>query len=95
MLFFFIWGMYLLAINKWIIGAILLGASISVKLIPLLFLPLFVRNVGWLRSLAFYGLVILTLAITLIPFYTPEFFSNYSATLRLWFSWQRWHTVSI
>ncbi|MDX1314530.1 MAG: mannosyltransferase [Eudoraea sp.] len=86
MLFFFIWAMYLLAINRWIAAALLLGASISVKLIPLLFLPLFLRNIGWLKSIAFYALVFLTIGITLIPFYTAEFFTNYTATLRLWFS---------
>ena len=86
MLFFFIWALYLLAINRWIFAAMLMGASISLKLIPLLFLPLFLKNLGWLRSFAFYILVFLVVAITLIPFYTPEFFSNYTATLRLWFS---------
>ena len=86
MLFFFIWALYLLAINRWIFAAMLIGASISLKLIPLLFLPLFLKNLGWLKSFAFYTLVFLVVAFTLIPFYTPEFFSNYTATLRLWFS---------
>ena len=86
MLFFFIWALYMFAINRWIFAALLFGASISIKLIPLLFLPLFFKNLGWKKSLAFYILVLLTVAITLIPFYTPEFFSNYTATLQLWFS---------
>lgn len=41
MLFFFILGMYKLHQQKWIWAAILIGCSISVKLIPLLFLPMF------------------------------------------------------
>ena len=40
MLFFFIFGMYKLDQHKWVFAAILIGCSISVKLIPLLFLPL-------------------------------------------------------
>ena len=43
MLFFFIFAMYKLHQQKWIWSAILIACSISVKLIPLLFLPLFLQ----------------------------------------------------
>ena len=43
MLFFFIWAIYLLFQKKWFCAAVILGCSISVKLIPFLFLPLFLR----------------------------------------------------
>lgn len=41
MLLFLVWGLYKLFEQKWILAAILIACSISIKLIPLLFLPLF------------------------------------------------------
>ena len=41
MLFFLVWAMYKLHQQKWIWSAVLFACSVSVKLIPLLFLPLF------------------------------------------------------
>ena len=41
MLFFLVWALYKLHLQKWLWAATLLACSISVKLIPLLFLPLF------------------------------------------------------
>lgn len=43
MLFFFVWALYLLFKEKWLWAAILIGISVSVKLIPFLFLPLFLK----------------------------------------------------
>lgn len=100
MLFFFIWGVFLLFKEKWFWGAVLIGVSISVKLIPLLFLPLFLKyfinidqtpkvlktfGVSFKRLLLFYLVIGLSVLLTFLPFLSSEFFQNYTATIGLWF----------
>ncbi|MEM9075777.1 MAG: mannosyltransferase [Bacteroidota bacterium] len=86
MLFFFVWAMYLLAKKKWARAAPIYAFSILVKLVPILFLPLFFRYLGFKRSVAFYALILTTCIGFLAPFYTPIFIDNYSETVGLWFS---------
>lgn len=86
MLFFFISSMFLLSREKWKWAAVILACSISIKLVPLLFLPLFLRYLGWKKSIVFYVIIGITSLLLFLPFYTPEFIDNYTKTLSLWFS---------
>lgn len=95
MLAFLIWSMYLLNNQKWIKAGIALGASISVKLLPLLLLPLFFQifikksdGTKWqnYKKLAgFYSVIALTCLLLFAPFLSASFFTNYSNTVALWF----------
>lgn len=53
MLFFLIWGLYLLHKKQWFWAAVLIGVSISVKLIPLLLLPIFLNYFTKKKSILF------------------------------------------
>lgn len=98
MLFFLVWALYKLQQQKWIFAAILIACSVSVKLIPLLFLPLFLR---WFISfnrnskvlkpaemwklLCFYAIILVTTVLFFLPFYSSELIANYSNSVGLWF----------
>jgi len=94
MLFFFIWSLYALLQKKWVWAAVLIACSISVKLIPLLFLPLFYqwfikdeKNYlnGFKKLLLFYAVIISTVTVLFLPFYSVELVSNYMNSVGLWF----------
>mgnify|MGYP001793113432 CR=1 FL=1 len=86
MLFFFVWAIYLMEQGKYLFCAPIYAASIMLKLVPLLFLPLFLKYLGFKKSLFFYGLTIASCFLFLIPFYDPNLVTNYTKTISLWFS---------
>ena len=100
MLFFFVWALYLLFNGKWIGAAVLIAISVSVKLIPLLFLPLFFKyftkiikssqvsktsEVSIIRLLGFYSIIGGIALLTFLPFLSSEFVQHFSSTIALWF----------
>ncbi|MBT8393499.1 MAG: mannosyltransferase [Bacteroidia bacterium] len=85
MIFFLVWSLYMLYNNKQNLAAILFACSISIKLIPLMFLPIFYQKLGWRKSLRFYVVVGIISFLFFISFYSTEFLNNYSETVGLWF----------
>lgn len=96
MLFFLIWSLYLLHKGKWQWAAVLIGCSITVKLVPLMLLPLFIKFfktrdsknesvIDYRTLVTFYFIVGLTILILYAPFYSTQFVTNYSESVGLWF----------
>jgi hypothetical protein len=91
--------LYLFHIGYWKLAAIIFACSVSIKLIPLIFLPLFFqsfikkeaenkksspfKSLG--KLLIFFGIVLLILALSFIPFFNSELITNYANTVALWF----------
>jgi hypothetical protein len=70
MIFFLVWSLYLLHSDKWKLAAIVFACSISIKLIPLLFLPLLYQMLGWKKSIGFYAIVGTMTLLLFSPFYS-------------------------
>ncbi len=100
MIFFLVWSLYMLHTGKWMFAALTLGLSISVKLIPLMFLPLVYQwliksnslKKKWLpafsdikKLIAYYVIIVVIALLFFVPFYFSGFINNYSQTIGLWF----------
>lgn len=69
-----------------VLSAIAFGLSVGTKLLPLMFLPFYIKRLGWFRT-AIYGTVaILTVALLYVPFWTPDLLENTFSSLKLYFA---------
>ncbi len=85
MVFFLIWSLYLLQTDRLKWASVLFALSVSVKLVPLMLLPLLFRKLRFRNGLIFYSLFTASTLLLFLPFFSTTFFSNYSDTVSLWF----------
>ncbi len=80
-------GSLMLLVKGNTLGAgLLYSLSIGLKLVPLLFLPLFLTYPRFRQTVVFYLVVGAGLTALVLPFSTPESAAHYGETLSLWFS---------
>ena len=92
MLFFLVWSLYVMVQKKWSLAALIFGISVSVKLIPLLFLPLFYqwftkdeKRKGIINFLSFGAIIIGINILLFLPFLSSNLLDNYLSSVGLWF----------
>ena len=85
MLFFLLAALYLLQCQKWLFSALFFSCSIAVKMIPLMFLPLLFRRLGWKRALVYYAVTGFLLLLFFLPFLSGAFAENFFSSINLWF----------
>lgn len=71
--------------SKWVWAGVNLGLSVCAKLVPLIFLPLFLVRLGLKRSLVFYASVLLTCLLLFIPLFSQEVLYAMGQSLGLYF----------
>ena len=85
MLLFLVLAIYLLVLRKQLYAAASFGLAVSVKLLPLIFLPLLIKRLGLAKSTIFYTVVGTTFIVLFLPFYSVDLIPNFLSSLRLYF----------
>jgi len=78
-------AIYWLMSNRWAGAAVWWALAVSIKLIPLIFLPLLLRRIGWVKSFWFYVILTLSLAFTFLPFLDSLLIEHILSSVNLYF----------
>ena len=83
--FFLVLAIYHLLNSRNFRSAVFLAISVSVKLIPLLFLPLFLKKLGQWGSLKYYFIVGVISILLFLPFLSSDLIRNFMSSIDLYF----------
>ncbi len=78
-------GVYFVLTKKWFNGALFWGLSVSIKLIPLLFLPLLFSKLGFKKTILFGAVTVGVLALLFAPFLSATLLANFGSSIELYF----------
>lgn len=66
-------------------SAVAFALSIASKLLPLMFLPFFIKRLGWKKSVQYFAIIGITLAVLFFPLINGVFIENFGNSLNLYF----------
>lgn len=84
-IFFLLLSIYYLLNDKFIKSAVWMAFSISVKLIPLIFIPLFLKKLGQINLLKYFILTGILSILLFIPFLSSGLIDNFMSSIDLYF----------
>lgn len=80
-----IWFLARKTTRGWWISVLLFALAVATKLIPLIFLPLLIKRLGWWKAIG-YGAVVMGITMLLfLPILDPETVANLSQSIDLYF----------
>lgn len=85
MLCFVLLSLFFLSKSKVIISAIFFALAICTKLVPLIFLPLYLRRLQFRQAIYFYGIITLTIVLLFLPLLSQELIMGMSSSIGLYF----------
>ncbi len=84
-IFFVFAAVYLLLKNKVVFAGLIYALAITTKLVPLLFLPLFLFKVPFKKLVVFYGVIGISVLLFFTPFMGVNLIETFGASIRLYF----------
>jgi len=85
MVFFLMFAVYLLIKRQLFPSATAFALSVCTKLIPLIFLPLLYRALGWKKALTYWALTLLVTAVLFLPLINENIYDGFSTSLGYYF----------
>ena len=85
MIFFLLLALWWLQRRQTAWSAVAMAFSIASKLLPLLFLPLLIRYLGWKKSLRYFLITGAVLLLLFLPLLNGSFIANFGDSLDLYF----------
>ena len=85
MITFVLGSVYLLRQRKIMWSGVALALAVCTKLVPLIFLPLYLRRLGWKWALLFYAVVGIATVALFLPLITPELLAGMRDSVGLYF----------
>ncbi|MCF8368833.1 MAG: hypothetical protein K9G76_07295 [Bacteroidales bacterium] len=84
-IFFLLVAIYFLLSDRWLKSSLFMMLSVSVKLIPLIFLPVLLKHLGQRKTLFYSLIVILGSTLLFLPFFNRELIENFLTSIDLYF----------
>ncbi len=85
LIFFLLLSLYGLVSSNWLMASIAFGFSIASKLIPVIFLPLLIRRMGFWQTILFSSIALVLNLILFVPLMDQETFLNMGDSIGLYF----------
>jgi alpha-1,6-mannosyltransferase len=83
-IFFFLLTIFLIQKNKIVFSSIAFSLSIATKILPLMFLPFFLKNLGLRKAIGYYLMVGIFTLLIFLPLYNATFLPNLKSSLDLY-----------
>jgi alpha-1,6-mannosyltransferase len=83
-IFFFLLAIFFIQKNKIVFSSIAYSLSIATKILPLMFLPFFLKNMNWRNVITYYLMIGIFTLLIFLPFYNATFLPNLKSSLDLY-----------